>query len=257
MLGTNKHPTTANSISTLCCALSIAALLLFLFIGSNVVNQGVITQIDIAIYQTLQTYRTPTIDTIMITFTEFGDSIVVVSTTIALFIVLLSNQARRTVRFWSAAIVGMALLNSGIKNSVQRTRPIEDLYTGWSNFSFPSGHSAINFVMYASVAIILIRQIDSRWRLPTIATLLSMAFLIAFSRMYLGAHWASDVAGAICLGTAWLALLSAFYFRKPVERINTASFIQTLCLVLLLVGVFNISQHHVENTDNYKNLLVN
>ncbi|MBI2799813.1 MAG: phosphatase PAP2 family protein [Gammaproteobacteria bacterium] len=42
---------------------------------------------------------------------------------------------------------------------------------------------------------------------------------IAFSRVYLGAHWLSDVLGGLSLGVAWLALLGIAYLQRPTPSI--------------------------------------
>lgn len=75
------------------------ALLVYTAIRLNVTSNGLIIKFDRPIYQQLQSLRTPTIDTRMISFTEMGYTFVVVITTIALLIVLLVHIAWRTATF--------------------------------------------------------------------------------------------------------------------------------------------------------------
>ena len=45
-----------------------------------------------------------------------------------------------------------------------------------------------------------------RWRVGSILGALFMVLLVSFSRVYLGAHYLSDVLGAAAVGIAWLVL---------------------------------------------------
>ena len=62
-----------------------------------------------------------------------------------------------------------------------------------SDFSFPSGHTAISFC----VACVLFRNLPKKWG----SLFLILAVLIAFSRLYLGMHYPSDVLAGALTGT--------------------------------------------------------
>ena len=66
------------------------------------------------------------------------------------------------------AIVGATLLNTAIKVALHRPRPGNPLYEGWSAFSFPSGHSTVNVVLYGFLALLIVQGITHRARLPVI-----------------------------------------------------------------------------------------
>jgi undecaprenyl-diphosphatase len=72
---------------------------------------------------------------------------------------------------------------------------------------FPSGHTMMATIIYGFIAVFVILRIAS-WRrrffIATVTVVLVLA--IALSRMYLGAHYLSDVLAAMAVGTAWLAL---------------------------------------------------
>ena len=115
---------------------------------------------------------------------------------IALTAVLLINKkTRRVGSMCTVSIVLTFLVNNLIlKNLVARTRPyfvIEGLTTVGmrpSDFSFPSGHTAITFC----VACVLFRNHPKKW---------GSLLLIAFSRLYLGMHYPSDVLAGALTGT--------------------------------------------------------
>lgn len=120
---------------------------------------------------------------------------------IALTAVLLINKKTRKVgSMCTVSIVLTFLVNNLIlKNLVARTRPyfvIEGLTTVGmrpSDFSFPSGHTAISFC----VACVLFRNLPKKWG----SLFLILAVLIAFSRLYLGMHYPSDVLAGALTGT--------------------------------------------------------
>ena len=80
--------------------------------------------------------------------------------------------------------------------AVQGTAPLVDAY----GYSFPSGHAANMFA-----ACLLLGLIYRRWLWP----LLALASLVAFSRVYVGVHYPSDVLAGAVLG----ALLAGLAFR--------------------------------------------
>jgi membrane-associated phospholipid phosphatase len=107
-----------------------------------------------------------------------------------------------------SVVAGGALLNVMLKDLFGRARP------GWAeplmaltDPSFPSGHTMMATLIYGFMAIYLMPTIAS-WpaRFLVAIMTISLVFLVALSRMYLGAHYLSDVLGAMAVGTAWLAL---------------------------------------------------
>jgi membrane-associated phospholipid phosphatase len=106
------------------------------------------------------------------------------------------------------AIGGGLLLNVLMKHAFQRARPTfdEPLLT-LASYSFPSGHVAASTVFYGVViAWTFARTSRSLWRALAVGGALAMIALVAFTRMYLGLHYLSDVAAAFAEGVAWLAI---------------------------------------------------
>jgi undecaprenyl-diphosphatase len=144
----------------------------------------------------------------------------------------LSVAAFAALRRWAATIL-MALtatadaMAGAVKLGVARARPTDDLVRVLqhpSDFSFPSGHT-VHYVVFFGALIYLclrtIRRADSgdakRWLAwAGIAVSAVLIALVGLSRVYLGAHWPSDVLGGYVLGGAWLTMLIAAY-RKWVE----------------------------------------
>src|SRR5258706_7158292 len=106
------------------------------------------------------------------------------------------------------AIAGGMLLNVLLKNLFGRARPgWADPLMALTDPGFPSGHTMMATILYGYVAVFLLWRIAWWWWRFFIAALTTLLVLaVALSRIYLGAHYLSDVMGAVAAGTAWLAL---------------------------------------------------
>jgi membrane-associated phospholipid phosphatase len=105
-------------------------------------------------------------------------------------------------------VPGGALLGEGVKLIVQRARPYVDGPLGaWGGYSFPSGHTLAATLLYGFLAVGLSAVMGaSRWRhVPALAAV-PLVLTVGFSRIALGAHYVTDVVGAVILGLAWVGL---------------------------------------------------
>jgi membrane protein DedA with SNARE-associated domain len=231
--------------------LLVAAAWIFFGILEDVVSGDPLVRTDAAVYRILQDLRTPWGDSLMVGFTELGDTTVVIAIAVVVFLWLAWRRAWRTAAYWAAAIGGGAAVNTAIKVALHRARPNQNLYTGWSDFSFPSGHSTENAVMYGFLAFLMARQLQPAWRLPVAVAAGVFVALIAFSRLYLGAHWFSDVAGGLAFATAWLALLSIAYFNHHAPEKEPRGLLLVACAALVVAGGFNVYRHHPADMKRY------
>lgn len=113
---------------------------------------------------------------------------------------------------------GIILLSQIFKFVVHRPRPDPSLISQIGSYqnldSFPSGH-VLYFIGFYGFLLFLIytSQKVHLTRSTLIFILLLMMFLIGMSRIYLGAHWFSDVLGSYLIGTLWLYLMTLLYKR--------------------------------------------
>ena len=88
-------------------------------------------------------------------------------------------------------IFGVIVTNLLLKNIVARPRPFAEiealipLIAKPTDFSFPSGHTTASF----AVALVMLRMLPKKIGIPAVV----LAALVAFSRLYLGVHYPTDV----------------------------------------------------------------
>jgi undecaprenyl-diphosphatase len=229
----------------------IAAVWLFLAILEDVVTGDPLVNFDLAVFQLFQSLRTSLADAVMIGLTELGDTKVVVPVVIAVFLWLLWKGAWRTSAYFLAAVGAGSLSNTVIKVAVHRARPVEELYTGWSNFSFPSGHSTVNAVLYGFIAFLACLNVPTARRIGIAFAVSAFVILIAFSRVYLGAHWFSDAAGGLVFALIWLTILGIAYLHHRSSDDRTDGVLIVAVVAIVTVGSFNVARHHQADTQRY------
>jgi undecaprenyl-diphosphatase len=121
--------------------------------------------------------------------------------------VLLYRGERPSAAYVLVTIVGGALVNLGLKALFARARPDLSLAIAPAQwYSFPSGHAMSSFIACGAVSYIAMRQ---RWpwkvKSAALAAAATIVVLVGLSRVYLGVHWASDIAGGWAAATVWLA----------------------------------------------------
>ena len=140
--------------------------------------------------------------------TALGSVAFLTASTLATAIVLLRRGY--VYRFFAIVVTsgGGCLLNILLKYYFHRQRPVlENPLVTLSSYGFPSGHTMGATLFFGVLALLVAHS--SRWGWHhRIFAFCSAAFVIALvgvSRIYLGAHYLTDVLGAIALGLAWLA----------------------------------------------------
>jgi undecaprenyl-diphosphatase len=114
-------------------------------------------------------------------------------------IFLLARRRWEAFSFWVLAMVGSQLLIGPVKGLYERARPPMPLVET-SGFSFPSGHSVAGAAIAISLAIVLVPAGPMRRNLEMLAA--GFAVAMALSRVYLRAHWLTDVAAGAAMGAA-------------------------------------------------------
>jgi undecaprenyl-diphosphatase len=121
--------------------------------------------------------------------------------------------------FLGAVVLGVVLLNNGLKLLVDRQRPDVTHLVGTSGSSFPSGHSAAAAATWFAIALVVARHWSRRWRAVAAAAAATLAVAVAASRALLGVHWLTDVVAGVLVGWGWF-LLCALAFGGRLQRLG-------------------------------------
>lgn len=101
--------------------------------------------------------------------------------------------------------------------------PLPDRLVEISSHSFPSGHAMMSALL-ATVAIAVMLRSTTPWlhRPAVLAVPGVLSLAIGFSRIYLGAHWVTDVLAGWAFGALW-GLLWIYASRKISARSRSAA----------------------------------
>ena len=240
--------------------LLVAAVMLlggtWMFFGvlEDVVSRDPLVQFDHVVFTVLQKLRTGSVDAAMIAATELGSAMVAIAVIAAVSVVLAWKNCWRTLVYWLTAVVFAQALVWILKLTLERVRPMA-MYEGADRFSFPSGHVASSIVLYGFLSFLLAHGKRPKVRLTITLLATGLVALIAFSRLYLGAHWLSDVLASLSLGTAWVALLSIAYTQHVrIERLPARALSFSAFGALILAGAAMTVTHHATDTARYATL---
>ena len=215
---------------------------LFLGILEDVVSRDPLVEVDAFVYEVVRTLRTPGGDSFLVAVTELGDVQVVLPVILVALGWFIAHRFWRTAIYWLAAVGVAEALVKVIKPALHRPRPGAS-YAGIDQFSFPSGHATLTVVVYGFLAFLLSVQASHRLRVFIGA--------VAWSRLYLGAHWMSDVVGGLSFGTAWIAALAVAYFYQRREVHGTGSLALAVLATFVIAATFHIAASHVVDLARY------
>lgn len=139
------------------------------------------------------------------------------------------RHGRSIVAFCAVVIAGQFALSNMVKVLVDRARPDLRPLTGFSGTSFPSGHATAAAATLLAVALVLGRRRSPTARAAIWAVAISLASMVAATRVLLGVHWFTDVLAGLLLGWGWFALCSIAFggrvlrFGAPVELAEVVS----------------------------------
>jgi undecaprenyl-diphosphatase len=208
--------------------LSVVAVDLFLLLMAAVCLSGQLYFAwDLAVSRAVQSIHWPGMEALMHGVSLAGDQVLGSSVLVAAAcLVLLALRARREAAALLGVVVIGQVLKIGIKQLVRRPRPSPDLVQvlilADEKYSFPSGHT-VHYVVFLGFLwfLVLTRLNTPALRCPLLIVFGGMVLLVGLARIYLGAHWLSDVVGGYLLGGAVLAAGIGLYGRRASQATSS------------------------------------
>ncbi|HYQ43288.1 MAG TPA: phosphatase PAP2 family protein [Polyangiaceae bacterium] len=202
--------------------LSLASAVFFARLGWEV-HENRLDAFDASAQKLVDSWR-GAYDGSMVFLTTAGDFLPMTLLVGAVLFLLVAAAKPREVRFLLWCSVGCLLLNVALKLLFHRARPHAApayLLPRPSSLSFPSGHTMGSAGVLGSLAVIVRVLRPRRFVWLSIAVLCAFSILgVALSRVYLGAHYPSDVLGGLFAAASWISAVTGWVYPRllPHER---------------------------------------
>ena len=206
-----KRPESASLAVLAVCLLAIAWACFALL--ATVLMRDEPLRLDLAVFQTMYELRNPLADRLMAGLASIGD-VQVLGPAVALTLLWLGWRRRwMAVVHWLAALAFGLVLTWLLGAVIDMPRPP----TAGGGFGFPAVGITLCTIVFGFFAVLIARELPGRSRVWPYLVSGAVVAVVGFARLYLGAHWLSDIVGGMLLGIVWLLVLGIAY-RRHVER---------------------------------------
>jgi len=198
------------SLARLGVALLASSLLAFGFLTESLWNSRPIIDLDREFAELLHERATPALTQLFEAITALGSSQTLALVALVAVAILVSRGQLLDALLVVIALVGAEIIDAAVKDGFERERPVfaDPIARRASGFSFPSAHAGASMALYGVLAFLLSRERRSvRTRVGCFVGTALLVGAIGFSRLYLGAHYLSDVLAGFTLGLAWATLV--------------------------------------------------
>lgn len=220
-------------------AVLIAAFAGFARLVDAVASEKVVLGFDHAVSQSLQLLRTGWTDDVMVIPTLLGDWQVTTAVALAALAVLLLHRRWRLAGGMAAALLATLVFMRAMKLLVQTTRPA-DLYSGIDSFSFPSGHATMTATLYGIIGLIAFRGLGGMASRIVMGLCAGFIAAVALSRVYLAAHWPSDVGAGVLFGVGMTAGFALIFRREEISERIASGVLAAAATALVVVGAWHV-----------------
>lgn len=181
----------------------------FLLLALNLQH---LAPLDAPVYRVLSDMASPFWNRFFLLFTNLASPLVLLIITL----IVVATLPRRELRI--PALMNLCvsvMLNLGLKHVFARPRPTDVVHiVVESGTSFPSGHTMAAACFYGFLIWLVWELCTSKALRNTLTVVLgAVIMLVAISRVYLGAHYFSDVLGGLCISVVYLTVFTTIVSR--------------------------------------------
>lgn len=182
------------------------SLLLFFGLVADLLARGWLFQLDSQMLSFAAEATGPAFTQILLALTRLGGRAGIAVTVVLIALYLCYGRQWRYLLTLALAYGGGEIILSLLKVIYQRSRP-ETSLVGAGGYSFPSGHALAVMLIYGFLAYLIWHSAMGRKvKLLIFALLILLGLGVGASRIYLQAHWLTDVLGGYLAGFAWLMI---------------------------------------------------
>lgn len=243
----DPHSHTQLALALLC----FFSMLGFLCLALSVVQHGIATYLNEPIYYLMRSLRQPMPDKFFVGMTLLSPRVLLVFWLVIVGILLIKRN------FWAALHWGLAGilcfgLGDAFKTIMHIPRPNGLLQTP-TGLSFPSGHAVSSVTLLGFFAILSAFNRPKWLRTLIYTSTILVIFLIIASRIYLTAHWLTDILGGVLLGVSIIAGVTLSYRRKKDKKdISITKFSITGLVILLFIWGVNLVHGYHQQRQAYQ-----
>jgi membrane-associated phospholipid phosphatase len=191
---------------------------------THVFDHGWLVRGDESVSRWFLAHRTPTLNSWTHVGSSLSDTPMAIAVTAALVVGLrlFLHRWRESIAIF-LSIQGELFIFVLVTATVHRQRPaVQHLDPAPPTSSFPSGHTGAAVALYAGLAVILL-MLSRTWssRIPPIVAagaLCLVPLAVAFSRLYRGMHFLTDVLAGAVAGGLWMAIVMVTVLSAPSVR---------------------------------------
>ncbi len=171
------------------------------------VHGEVLEKYDTQITDFVISFRTPALNNFFTFVTDVGDFHgYLVMTALATLFLFLKLRHWKFIFQLIGVLVLASLSNIALKNAIDRARPTLEHMVVVKTLSYPSGHAMSAMAFYGFLVYLTFQIKMAKWLRFALTALFTLLILsIGISRIYLGVHFPSDVAGGFIAGLIWVA----------------------------------------------------
>ncbi|MDO5557441.1 MAG: phosphatase PAP2 family protein [Clostridia bacterium] len=188
----------------------------FIIFMKNVFYKDIIAIDEVGYNFLLENLISDKITPVVLFITSLGGAICLITLSFLLLIVIKDKRIGISIMLNLLLVYGLNVL---FKNILQRPRPIDINLIIEKGYSFPSGHSMVCLAFYGLLIYYVYKNVKNNYlKYSLMSFFCILIILIGISRIYLGAHYTSDVIAGFLISLSYLIIYIKFIEKFLLEK---------------------------------------